>query len=55
MALLMAFPVSTGNARTLILLGLYFFLADARTHLLPASVAQQQHSSEAGQQKIYGV
>jgi hypothetical protein len=36
MALLMAFPVSTGNART----------------LLPASVAQQQHSSEAGQQKI---
>lgn len=35
-ALLMALPVSTGRPRT-------FF---------PASVAQQQHNSEAGQQKI---
>lgn len=54
MALLTALPVSTGKASTLSCLA--YRPADAVEYLayfLPASVAQQQQSREAGQQMIY--
>jgi hypothetical protein len=51
MALLIAFPVSTGAARTLGVLAVFYYKIRRHTHAFPVSVAQQQHSNEAGQQK----
>jgi hypothetical protein len=47
-------PVSTGRASTL-LHQHNCHRRTRRTHLLPVSVAQQQHSSEAGQHTIYHI
>jgi hypothetical protein len=53
MALLTALPVSTGNARTLVIsVRVREEVTSYKTYFLPASVAQQQQNRDAGQQTI---